>query len=460
MSAVLRIALTYFEMLPLQRWLNLAGLLLFAGAVVMGVFGEEMNGAKAIFMLCTFGITLTLLVPGFGGGVAMRMASRPTIVHLRPHGRLKLLLGSTLAMTLLALVATIPALATHWFVTAHELNTSRFPVPLSALLFFWPVAALGWIIMFSTSRTTLFAVAFPVIPLGAMKLPMLYQKFPAFTPIHMLVIAAGAWMIFSLWYLRAARVRPPVKQSAGFASIGTGPAQYQWLMGHGDDRPGADPQAQATACFLLGTSSNRVFTLTGLWTAVIFVAVSMVTPKGQAGSSQLLLFMMPFLGFHCATMGFSVARRARLLWLRNGADRDGLFSLAEKLGLRAALITWGIVAGAATVFMLVAEPRNAQVVLLFIAAQCLVAVCMFYVGMAMVKNWGINDVALCIGFLSLLILQMIFAHPIGGVPPLQPLITLLAAGALLLPLRWHAHRLWAGLDWRLIKPPRLDWRRN
>ena len=142
------------------------------------------------------------------------------------------------------------------------------------------------------------------------------------------------------------------------------------------------------------------------------------------------------------------------------AARKGLFAQAEKLGLRAAMITWGIVAGAAATFMIVAEPANASMVLLFAAAQGLFATCVFYVGMALVRNWGASDVILCVSAILLLIVQMTFAHPLGGVPQQQPLITLLAAGVLLMPLRWYTQRRWLGLDWRLIQPPRLDWRRG
>jgi hypothetical protein len=95
-----------------------------------------------------------------------------------------------------------------------------------------------------------------------------------------------------------------------------------------------------------------------------------------------------------------------------------------------------------------------------VAAQAVVAVCMYYVGLAIVRNWGASDVVLCIVFLLLLLLQMVLAHPGGGIPRLQPVITLAAAAMLLLPLRWYARRRWHGLDWRLIKPPKMDWRRS
>ncbi len=457
MSSVLRIALTYFHMLSLQRWLNLAGLLLFAIAVAVTILGGGAGNAKTVFTLCTFGVTLVLLVPGLGGGMAMRLASRPGVVHLRPEGRLRLLLGSTLAMSLLALIACLPTLAALAYLGIHQLGDSnRFGEPLEVLGFFWPVTAFGWIIMFAASRTMWLALAFPVVPLAAMQLPFLLQRFPAFRPVHLVVLGALAWAAFALWYLRAARFES--RRSPGPAQLASG-MQFHWLLGHKDERT-ADSPAKAMACYLLGSSSYRVFAITGIWTALIFIAVSFATPRARPGQSHLLLFMLPFLSVQCAVMGFSTARRARLLWLRNGMDRKGLFAQAEKLGLRAAMITWGLVTGAAATFMIVAEPANASMVLLFVAAQGLFATCVFYVGMALVRNWGASDVTLCVSAILLLIVQMTFAHPLGGVPQQQPLITLLAAGALLLPLRWYTQRRWVGLDWRLIQPPRLDWRRG
>lgn len=456
MSSVLRIALAYFNMVPLQRWLNLAALVMFAGAGLMAAFGQEANGAKAVFILCTFGITLMLMVPGLGGGMAMRMASRPSIGHLRPHGRLRLLLGSALAMTLVAMLACLPTMAATAYLAAHDLpGTGRYGEPLEVFGFFWPVAALGWIILFTLSRTLMVGLAIPAIAIGAMQLPFLLQRFPAFTPVHLLELAAGAWVAFGMWYLRATRITPPMQQNSWMAGV----SSYQWLLGSEDNQPGDSPD-KAVACYLLGTSSHRVFVLTGIWTAAIFLAVSLLTPRGKGGQGSLLPFMLPFVAIQCAVMGFNTARRARALWLRKGMARDNLFSVAEKLGLKAAMLSWGIVAGAVALFLLITEPQHAATVLLFVAAQAVVACCLFYLGMALVRNWSASDVILCISAILLLVAQMFFAQPPAGLPPLQPVITLVVAVACVLPLRWYAHRRWLGLDWTLIKPPRLDWRRS
>lgn len=456
MSAVLRIALAYFQMLSLQRWFNLAGLLLFAAAVAVFIFGESPGNAKTVFTLCTFAIIMVLMIPGFGGGMAMRLSSRPTVVHLRPRGRLKVLLGSTLAVTMLALIACIPAVAAHAYVAFHQIDRHRIGEPLELLAFFWAMAALGWITMFATSRTMWLAVTFPLIPLAAMQMPMVFLRFPAFTPFHLLALAMVAWAIFGLWYMGAARIRPPRQSRLANASAGM---QYQWLLGPRDEST-ADTPSKAMACYLLGTSSKRALVLTGIWTALIFLAVSYVTSRARTIQVELLAFMLPFLAVHCAVTGFTTARRARMLWLRNGTDRGGLFRLGEKLGLQAAMLTWSIVAGVAALCMVTAAPRQAPLMLVYVAGQALFAINLFYMGMALVRNWGASDVILCLTAVALLIVQMVFAHPAGGLPDLQPIITLLAGAALLLPLRAWARRRWVGLDWRLIQPARLDLRRS
>lgn len=461
MSTVLRIALTYFQMLSLQRWLNLGGLLLIAVAALVTVFGETMSGAKGVFTLCTFAACLILIVPGFGGGIAMRMASRPSIAHLRPHGRVRLLLGATLAMTLLALVGTLPSIASHLYLALHDVTgRHRFPEPLNALTFFWSVAAVGWIMMFAASRTLMVVVVFPLLPLSAMKLPQLLRAYPVITPIHVLAVAAGAWILFALWYLRPGAIRQPPGQSMSNA-VGSQSNPFAWLMIREEAQAGAPNPKLATSHYLLGCGSYRLFVATGLWTAAIFLLMGMVTPTGRPGQkSFLLLFMLPFLCINCAIQGYMTGRRARLLWLRNGASRHDLFSLSERLGLPAAMITWSIVAAAVLVFMLVTDRAALPMALLFTAAQALFAVCAFYVGVALVRNWGPTDVALCLTLLLLLIVQMVFAHPQGGIPLAQSLVTLISTAVVLLPLRWYAMHRWRAIDWRLIAPPKLDWRRT
>lgn len=457
MNPVLRIALTCFRMLSLQRWLNLASLLLFAAAGAVMTFGSSAGNAKTVYTLCTFGVVLVLLVPGFGGAMAMRLASRPSIAHLRPHGRARIFSGSTLAMTLLALIACIPSAAAHAYMALHHLgDASRFSEPLELVSILWPVAAVAWIILFAASRTMWLAVAIPLIPLSALQVPSLLQRYPAITPYHLIAFGALAWTAFGLWYLGVARLQPP--QHRRLTNPGA-PIQFQWLMGHRDEVT-PDSPAKAMACYLLGSSSHRVYVLTGIWTALIFLAVSFVTSRGKMGQGDLLLFMLPFLSVNAGVMGFTVARRARTLWLRNGMDRRGLFFLGERLGLRAAMTTWGVVAGSAAACMIALAPQNTPMVLLFTASQALFCACLFYVGMALVRNWGASDVTLSLSALALLIAQMIFAHPLNPVTEQLPLVTLAGSAALLLPLRWYTHRRWTGLDWRLIQPARLDLRRS
>lgn len=461
MSAVLRIALTYFRMLSLQRWLNLCGLLLMAAAILVMVFGETMSGAKAVFTLCTFAACLLLFVPGFGGGIAMRVASRPSIVHLRPHGRIRLLLGATLTLCVLGAVAASPSIASHLYMALHDVGPrQRFPAPLETLALLWSVAALGWIAMFAFSGTLMIVVVFPTLALLAMLLPQLFRTYPAITPFHLLAVAILAWVLFSIWYLRSDNIRPARMQRASPA-VGGRSDPFTWLLVREDARWREPDQARATTHYLLGCASYRLFVVTGLWTAAIFLLCGIATPTREHGQkSYLLLFMLPFLCITCGVQGYMAGRRARLLWLRNGVNRRDLFSLSERMALPAALITWSIVAASVLAFVLITDRSTLPLALPFILSQAMFAVCTFYVGMALTRNWDPADVALFIGCLALLVTELAFAHPDGGIPRMQSLVTIVGAGALLLPLRWYALHCWRAIDWRLIAPPRLDWRRT
>jgi hypothetical protein len=324
----------------------------------------------------------------------------------------------------------------------------------------WPLAALGWILMFAASRTLLFAVVFPLVPLSAMKLPALFEAFPALEGWHVVAFGVAAWLLFGIWYLRTGRIAPPSGQHMNLAAAGTASPAFIWMLDRKES--GTDTTSPALATFhnLMGTASYRLFVVTGAWTGLVFIAVSLVTPTPRSGANALLLFMLPFMSVQCAVMAFTTARRARLLWLRTGMDRNHLFHLADKLALRASLATWGIVAGLALAFMLVSRPDDAMRIVLFVGAQGVVAICMHYVGLTLVRDGDVSDVLLGIVSLALLLLQMVLAQPGGDIPSRQPLITLATAVALLLPLRWYAHRRWRAIDWRLIRPSTMDLRRS
>lgn len=458
MSTVLRIALAFFEMVTLQRWLNLGGLLLFALGVALGFFADTVDEAKGVFMLCFFGVLLVVVVPALGGGFALRIGSRPTIAHLRPHGRLKLLLGTTLAMTLIVLLLSIPTLVANAVMVLQDLKPSnRFGEASAVLLLVWPLGAMTWIILFATSRTLLGALVFPLVVMGAMKLAFLLHSHPKLTIILLVAIGPLAWLVFSVWYMRVHRIAPP---AAPFSGPGAEHAPFLWLWG-GERRNAATTPAAATTHYLLGVSSYTVFLVSGIWIALLFLLMQVVIPRAPDAQGGLLMTMLPFLSFNAALMGYTTARRARLLWLRTGANRAGLFNVAEKAGLYASMIVWCIAGGAVLVYSLVMNPAGARHTSLFVASQGIAAVAMYYGGFALVKDWSFGDIAVTLLMLVLFILQLTVLGPRQVGEPLQSWSALiLIAGAVTLGLRWYGQRQWRLIDWRLARPPRLDGRRS
>jgi hypothetical protein len=244
---------------------------------------------------------------------------------------------------------------------------------------------------------------------------------------------------------------------------GSAPERYplQWLFEGDPSRSQATSPAAATFHYLLGCGSYRLFVMTGAWMALLFLLMQVVVPRNRASGSSLLVSMLPFLAFNSAITGYNTARRARLLWLRTGTDRAGIFAVAEKLGLLASMASWGVVGGAVLVYAMVTNPERAPWIPLFVASQGAAAICMFYGGFALVRDWSARDKALTVLLAILFLLQVsVFGPSQSGNLALPWTALLVIAGALAVALRWYAARQWRGLDWRLIKPAKLDWRRS
>jgi hypothetical protein len=463
MSSVLRIALAYFQIVPAQRWVHVAALVLMMPAALMLAFGDVARGAREVFPFVLFGVILVLLTPGFGGGIALRLASTRHMLHLRPHGRLRVLLGSTLALTLLAALATVPALAAVLYDLIHGTDSrGSLPRPLESFQVGWAFLTLLWIGMFALSRTPVALFLFGLVPIAVVKFGELVRDwFPGITGTHVFVAGAGAWVLFALWYLTAGNIRRPVNLPPLSLKTGGEFSPFEFFLKADSERPGQNLRAAAVSQYLFGCASHRLFVLNGIWIAAIFVLVSMLGHEGRARGPGNLLVMVPLLAFMCATVGYTTARRARFLWLRAGVDRAGLFAMASRLGLQAALTTWAIVAGAIGLLAIAREPAHMPGALLFLASQAAVAICMFYGGLAIVREWSASDIVVIIGLAILAVLQVgVFGtNQIGNV--ILPWTTVLVlASVLAIMLRWYAHHRWRALDWRLIKVGRLDWRQG
>lgn len=462
MKAVLRIALAYFDMSIIQRWINAAGLVVLAMAGAFIVMSQGPGDSKIVFGVCCFGAGLILVLPAFGGGIGMRLASRPGVLQLRPHGRARLLAGTTLAVTLFALVATLPSLAVELYfaVRAFERGALDFPPPLAMFQFMWAAFALSFIYVFAVSRSLLGMVAYWLLPAVLTGVGRNIDDWHLLlAPWQVLAFGLLGWILFAGWYLRAASIRRPAHVNSSSNTTGEN-TPFDWLLASENARTDEPTRHRATWQYLLGCASSRFFVITGLWIAAVFVLMHVFAAPGKRPGQ--MLFMLPFLIFHIGTVGYTSARRARFLWLRAGMSREALFHMVERQALRASLTTWAIVAVAAVAVAAYPDPSRLPQLLVYTAAQCVVAVVAFYAGLAIVKDWHIGDMLLFIFLGVLFVVQMVpgaAAMRDGSLTDASVVIAPIAA-ALALVLRFHAMRRWRGLDWQVARPMKLDSRRS
>jgi hypothetical protein len=224
-----------------------------------------------------------------------------------------------------------------------------------------------------------------------------------------------------------------------------------------DDLTGARDQApimaRARRQLLIGTASPLGLFIAGavpaLFLLLIWFVVSRVGPPDPTWEIPMLWMMLA--SMMPATLGYSIARRARFLWLRAGVARAGLFNLAERSGLAAAVV---LVLALTIGFLCISlsnRPDRAVVLLLYVAEQWVFAACVFYAGLAATRGWDAGGVLLAAFIGTLLLAHAIVIQPHHGTS------AGLVAGALLLLLpvvgllRWYARRRWLVLDWRIAR---------
>ncbi|MEO8316058.1 MAG: hypothetical protein ABI645_14845 [Pseudomonadota bacterium] len=208
MKGTIRIALAYFSALALQRWTNGIGLamMLVALALRMASHGRA-TFVKTNMPLMFFGALLLLLPLAFGGGM-MRAASTRTTLHLRPAGRQRMLLGATLAVTLIAIALTLLltlALNPDGIRGVSPPPWARTP-PLTVFVNAWSVVAMIWLAVFIATGNRLLSMLIGFVPLALIRFGRaLFVALPDTWLI--IVVALFMWASFSVWYLRAPLIR-------------------------------------------------------------------------------------------------------------------------------------------------------------------------------------------------------------------------------------------------------------
>jgi hypothetical protein len=442
MTAVLRIALSFFAIVPLQRWMNWIAVILLAFALLN-------LGNDGVLILAIPAMLLLVMVPAMSGGVALRYACTPSLLHLRPHGRLRLLIGATLTITLLAAIVALPLQIDAW---SRELGSAHRPAVPSPFFVFqvaWSIIALSWLLFFALSRSQLAYAMFGLAPVLAFMVSR--HVFLRVDHLHWLMPGALLlWVAFGLWLMRARHVERPAVMPSG-ASSDTNP--FGWVTDLMPSSSGTSARVATSLHLLAG--GTPMFVVNGIWIALIFMLVHFGMGRMQRGQGPGgTLFMMPFLAIMFSTVGYMIARRARLLWLRAGLDRAALFRQGEVLGLRAMGITRALPAAASVLAVAARDDRPlTQLCTLHVLPASGLAAMMFYGGMAMTRGLCVRDALLALALGSLFIVELVLLHPLRGLSSLEALISGVVAVAVIALLRLYALRSWQRLDWRVAKMP-------
>jgi hypothetical protein len=447
-TGAIRIALTYFSAAPLQRWTGGIGVTLILVALAMRAVSRDTFIIVPSVLLLALGIILIVLVPAMLGGGMMRAASTRTILHHRPWGRQRMVLGATLAITLVALCA--PLLDTAMSELPSQ-RSGRRPV-LEVLAFAWSFVAITWVCVFIATGNRLLSVSIGFLPLAIAKFgETIFGELPAWLLVVMSVIL---WACFSLWYLQAPQIRQLVYSKTRQVEVYDNAFNrfFQWVAGA--DR--GVSRARAMDAYLLGLSPKAslamgVYFVVGA--AIMHFIFHIYTGDSKNAALQLLtpMFFLPVILLTWGVLGYAFSRRIRVLWLRAGMDRSRLFREAERSGLLVGLLGFGIFLIALLLYALAKWPANKETILVFIAVQVPFLACVFYGGMSLTRGWAAFDVLIAMGLSAALAAEIVLLRPWSGEPrPVAPFV--LAATLGLVPiLRWHARRRWLTLDWRVAR---------
>jgi hypothetical protein len=458
----IRIALTYFSALPLMRWTNGAGLAMILGALALRMVSHRKEIFEASAGLTIFG-GLLFLLPWLLGGGMMRAASTRAMLHQRPWGRHRMLLGATLVVTLMAAALTLLMLsldpdgirgvsAPPWAGIA--------PLPLFAMA--WTLTAMTWVATFIAAGNLLLSALIGFVPLMLVKFG---RTIVGFMPDASTVFFLGVilWAAFSLWYLLAPSIRPGIHSRARMGEAYDNPVSrfFQWAMGTHRNAS----RARATDQYLLGGAARGQLLL-GVILILIAALIHLVlgplvftaTPDLVVLRPVAPLFLAPVIIITSGAFSFALTRRARILWLRAGLDRVALFRRVERTGIMGAALSFGPFMVGALLYSIMIWPAYSNTILAFLVAQIAFLVCLFYGGLSLTRGWSAVDALLCIGLAILFAVEVTLLQPWSNQPNAAAPLVVGALLALALLLRWHARRRWLLLDWRVARMLQLPMR--
>jgi hypothetical protein len=454
-KATLRIAFSAFSLVPLQRWLNVVGgAMVVIGTLVALTAPNPQVSIGATAVLSLIGTFFIVMAPLFFGGFALRYASTRSLLHLRPHGRARMLAGATLAITLIAGLVTLPILVEYLYLAWHggTAQLARLPgglKPTSWFMAAWAFTATAWLALFIVSASRLLMMMTPALVVAIPVLLRARAPGSLQAPVA-LGCTLAAWALFAIWYLRAQRVRAP-GWLADRSPLGFGESTIGPVAPLSPTADGPSPQI-AQRLYLLGSTSLLGSALAGLIPALIILVLMKILMKRDAGQEMPahFLFALCFIG---GSIGFMVTRRARHLWLRTGLPRIALFHQVERLALPTSLLTFGTGATLLLGVSLWGRPELAPQLLLYAAAGVALSTSLFYLGCSWTRGWNAEDILATLGLNVLVMVVLVMIDPEHDAPLARIGIGAGVFVLLTLLLRWHARRRWRVLDWRVTRLP-------
>lgn len=443
MRAVIRVALTYFTFSPLQSWLSAIGLSMVALGVIVRLVTGVGPGALTLAIM---GTVLVSMGPVFGGGLILRHGSSRFTMMLRPHARLRLLLGTTLAMNIVVLLFMVPFLLDN----PADPQGNAAPAIADVFAIAWGVLALDWVCVFMLSAYR-FGLAFLwIVPVVAVSLfrQTLPQQMP--DPSVALIAGLGLWAAFSAWYLRQHSHGPSLAMG-----IGAPATENQGLWSRllpSTDAPAPQSLPEARRRWLFGDASPVSHAVVGAGSTLMVVVLLFWLLDQPSARDKSLTGGLLYIGLLISSFsaGYWLVGRSRSLWLRTGLDRAGLLRNTEISGLLPM-----VVSALASILIIVLtqtwlRPDLLVSVLLNAIAQLALAACMAYAGLSFTTGWSIQTVLAFIGSWMLGLSGILFLGAGRSPGYLAASIALLAGLALL--LRAVALRRWRNLDWRVKRP--------
>ncbi len=155
-NSVLRITLTYFSMVPLQKWLSITGVLLIALALLMR--------SPPFAIAAVLGVVFLVMVPALLGGASMRMGSSRAVLHLRPYSRWRMLAAALLTVCLMTLVCVFIMWAAMLAgVGPTNGDTAAPPLTLAEFaLAIWGGLSILWLVSFVGSGSGMWVMLFGI----------------------------------------------------------------------------------------------------------------------------------------------------------------------------------------------------------------------------------------------------------------------------------------------------------